>query len=950
MIITDKHYISLYINGRLVDLKDDASLSIRLNDVLFNPEQTKTTQASYSFTFTVPSTPNNDSILGYSNAMDKLNKFNVRYIAKVYADETLIFDGSIIVKGYNHQTKEYQCNLVSKKVYSLDDIFGEMKLTDIVWYANFQGASSINEVNANMDSKYYFPLVSYGVFQKDAVSCDDVGCEYTSKFNIDGYNKWWLESFYPSLKTLEVIKKAFEQKGYNVGGTAYNDPVISNIYQSISISEEQQPMMPVGNSKFGRIVLNAYFDNSSGNGMWMQDLSYPYLRVDPTSNQNDTTKYNFSTVDVWNVMGSGCTIDRFSDNYLYDPNEHLFVVPADGWYEIDLTGSFVLNSGSTTFNAMNYYNDGNCESTIHKVNMTGFTREVTEDCPIEFQLVRNYDYNAELIKGRHNVRYLSGDKNEQTFQQTGCGYTSNTVTNKIEWDTEFPHEELYSAYPPTETGAILSTSVAQSSTTLRSGRNVTDAMYGGSGEQAASGTRPRTRPRPTSATTIGYMTKSGSTMPFDQAVSDNFICGFSSWKGGTVAVAKNGYSWSKANTVKNEIFAKVDGLDFVSTGGTSSTTYNENSFIGSPTNVAGVYQNDEAVYGGVHCSVYLHKNDQLELLLLQRDYDGQKYSVLGYFSLVLTAIDDKTMEEMKASNYAYGTTTRFPDELNLTQFMNKDTKVSDWIESVLTAFNLQLTQNGNDISIDTNRGLKKTITNAIDIDNRASEYDAETSMIDYPRTMSVQYKIDTEEWGFEKTVPQAHINDVDWYNYGDSGFTVIRMSNDSYNTKDSTTSTNFSYTYYDNFYSGATKTLRIPVIEKSEYMADGYGYEEAMKHDGYSMTQRFWFRQPTSEDTVQLASYQHEDVYLSYPTNYFNTVNLSYKDSEKSLLTEYFNFVPLLSSNYVSVEVYLTPEEYRQIKCGAKVRYCTDIYWVSEISGFDPSGANKTTLKLIKQV
>ena len=33
-------------------------------------------------------------------------------------------------------------------------------------------------------------------------------------------------------------------------------------------------------------------------------------------------------------------------------------------------------------------------------------------------------------------------------------------------------------------------------------------------------------------------------------------------------------------------------------------------------------------------------------------------------------------------------------------------------------------------------------------------------------------------------------------------------------------------------------TITIPVIEKAEYMAEGYG-DEAMKHDGYSMTQRF---------------------------------------------------------------------------------------------------------------
>lgn len=978
-MITDKHYISLYINGELAELKSSGSLGIRLNDVLFKPEQTKTTQATYSFTFGLPSTPNNDKIFAYASNIDKLNKFNARYNATLYADEVLVFEGTIIVKGYNHNTKEYQCNLVSKKVYSLEEIFGDMVLTDIEWEESFLGAESINSVNASGTSKYYFPFVSYGVFQKDPISCDDVGCEYTSKFTIDEYSKFWIETFYPSLNTLEVIKKAFEQKGYRVGGTAFEDPIISNIYQSVNLADEQQPMYALGDYRFGVINMRFSFDNYTyDNGKWMQDLSFPYLRVDPTNDQADSTKYNLATVDLWNIVNTRPSEDddnefyMNSPSYIYEPSEHVFVVPRSGWYKVSLWADVNLLSAGTTFNAYNYYNSGDCESGITQSNMT-FTRDLDEDCPVEIQLVKNYDGNAELIKGKWNVRYFSGDKNETGFTQHGCGFTSNTIPNKEEWKTEFPHEELMAAFPPpTETAAIMETSVDQSAIVQRN-----YSKYGGITESAPSSRVFRTRQRPTSAYTQGYMTKIGETMPYDQAVSDSFICGFSSWKAskqpsgdtyiGNVAVQKNGYSWSKANIIKNEIFAKVGGMNLEDTSGNvSATTYNENTWSGAPNNYCNCYATNgvlDEMVGQAECCVWLEKNDILEILLLQRNYDVRRggndpYRVSGTCRLELRAMDDKLYENMKASNYTYDTLCRYSTLLNMSQYMNQDEKVSDWIENVLTAFNLQLTQNGNDIDIDTNRGLRKSITNYIDIDDRVSEYDAETSMIDYPRSMSVQYRIDKDEWGFEQTVPQEHINDKDWYEYGDSGYTVVRMSNDSYNTKDNTTSTNFSYTYYDDFTSGAT-TITIPVIEKAEYMADGYGYDEAMKHDGYSLTQRFWFRQPPTADKVKLSSYKrsvevsplpYEEVYLSYPINVYQGVNLSYKDTEKSLLTEYFNFVPLLSSNFVEVEVYLTPQEYYQIKCGSKVKYCTDIYWVSEISGYDPSGQNKTTLKLIKQV
>jgi hypothetical protein len=230
--------------------------------------------------------------------------------------------------------------------------------------------------------------------------------------------------------------------------------------------------------------------------------------------------------------------------------------------------------------------------------------------------------------------------------------------------------------------------------------------------------------------------------------------------------------------------------------------------------------------------------------------------------------------------------------------------------------------------------------------------------------MSVQYKVDVEEYGFECTVPQDHINDDDWYKYGDSGFTIINLSDDSYDTSTQNTTTNFSYTWYCPFTwkevrydstSGYVETgnealISIPTIEKSEYMAEGYGYEEAMKHDGYSFTQRFWYRQPPSTQNVILSDDMHEQVFLTYPTNSYDGFHLSYKDTEKSIVSEYFNISPMLSSNFLEAEVYISPQEFIQLKGGVMCHLDSDLYYTSEISGFDPSGSNPTTLKLIKKI
>ena len=182
------------------------------------------------------------------------------------------------------------------------------------------------------------------------------------------------------------------------------------------------------------------------------------------------------------------------------------------------------------------------------------------------------------------------------------------------------------------------------------------------------------------------------------------------------------------------------------------------------------------------------------------------------------------------------------------------------------------------------------------------------------------------------------------------------------NAKKTTSDVNlkFSYTYYDDFTwnevnsaftptSGDTITLRMPVISKFSYMIDGYDYEESMTHDGYGLAQRFWYRPDKTNAYVWLRTDPAERVQVYVPSNYKYGVNLSYKTTEPSLL-KYFNITPYLSSNYVTIEVYLTPDEYSRIKNGSLVHFDSDIYMVVEVQGYDASSNNPTTLKLMKKV
>ena len=985
-MVSDRHYIELYINKELMELESQDSLNLRINNVIFNPTKTTTTQAEYSYSFDIPSTPDNDRILGYANNLSKTNKFHARYPSQVYADGHLIFNGSLTIQKYNASKKMYTCNLVNIKVNSLEDIFGDAVLTDIPWEVDFDGANTINEVNGDLSTKYWFPFVSYGVFQKNYYNKDEVSADYTSKFDLDKYNKWWLETFYPSLNMVELMKKAFEWKGYKVTGNIFSDPNISNIYASCNLADEQVPIYNIGYQPMGSVHLTVNWSNYSSfnqemaydkqigrytnnSGAWSQDLKFPYFKVVGAPNANniivggDNTKYNFSTIQFWNMLDSrdnqNVQVNLLEDTYIYDPTEHVIVIPCSGWYRINLQTTCSLSGYGTTFETPQWtttflYNDDFKQRDIE------LKRDIGEQTPLEIQLIRNYDENIELIKGRHNIRYLDGNPNNETVTYWPYPFTpdlSSIMINKVEWDTDFPHQDLYGSAPPTKTEDIIAATEEESAT--RGGSR--SERYAPRSESTYKYLNSLS-----SKNSYGYMHKDNKVMPYDQAVSPAFICGFSSFSGGTVSVMRNGRSWSKLSTINNKIFAEVEGMELVGKGVHDETTYTptnycKNTYVNSPSNYCMSLNN--VMTGELHCCVWLEKNDILELVAVQRDFDEkQNYATSATCRLDITAITDRTQAELLADpNWNINSDIEFSEKLRLTNFTNNETKVVDWINDVVKAFNLEIIQDANFVEINTNQGIKKNITYAVDVDDRVGSDEAVAEYISYPKEMSVKYKINTEEWGFERTVPEDKIDLDNWKDYGDSGYTVIKLNDDTYETSSQNTQTNFSYTWYDNFTwkkvnqdgtedSGTTATITIPVIETSEYMADGYGYEEAMKHDGYGLTQRLWYRQAPSEQYVWLSDYMREKVWLAYPTNTRNRFNLSYKDSETSIVSEYFNIYPMLSSNYVSIEAFINPQEYINIKNGALVHYDSDLYYTSEISGFDPSGNNPTKLKLIKRI
>ena len=494
------------------------------------------------------------------------------------------------------------------------------------------------------------------------------------------------------------------------------------------------------------------------------------------------------------------------------------------------------------------------------------------------------------------------------------------------------------------------------------------------------------RPGPsgsTGETADWYIPKQYQMMQYDPYVSPNFICGFSSI-GNCVSFMKNYNSWATADGLVTTQFQCM-GYDKITgnpNGGGSLTQtrsdYHEQNSIGAPVN--NFARNSNTQYTArVSGIIYLERNDIIMAKAVIRQYqDSPNYDSSSgrgdpenWYSFNITngvfTLEALSPNETYATNVstgAWGLPTQFDKDLNIGNFLNAEEKISDFINNFVKAFNLSVTQEGNTIFLNKqnmNLSEKKV---PVDLDNRVDTRDSTSEPIDYPKSMQVNYNIDDEEAGFYYSVPEDHINDNDWKDWADRGSDKVMLNEYDDTADDESVSLNNSYCWYHDFnlrvYSNNpgyedvetwAGTISLPIISKDEWMIDNYKMEESMQNDGKSLRQRWWFRNPADTSKWLIDNVYNRQIYLAIPTNTnSNGFELSYKNKENTLLTRYFNILAMPESNLISVEAYITPEEYMRLKNGAPIKVDNDIYITCEIKGYDPSGNNTTEIIAMKKV
>jgi hypothetical protein len=79
-------------------------------------------------------------------------------------------------------------------------------------------------------------------------------------------------------------------------------------------------------------------------------------------------------------------------------------------------------------------------------------------------------------------------------------------------------------------------------------------------------------------------------------------------------------------------------------------------------------------------------------------------------------------------------------------------------------------------------------------------------------------------------------------------------------------------------------------------------------------------------------------------------ITLTYENKPNTILNAYFTVLVNAGSHYTELEGYLTPVQYSQLDGSVMAMFNGDQYYVAEVSAYDPTGRNKTTIKLIRKI
>lgn len=332
--------IELYIDGKLCDTGKD--FGVRLNRQLLNPAELNAKDAQYSYSITLPPTPANNAIFGYSNIEETKDKFNKLYSAELYVNSIRIFKGNF--RPSEISTKQYKGNLYIPAAKSIKDIFGDLKLAENpeyrIEFKDFsEYISKYNKAAADGPQMAIFPYALYGVLPKVPLTLDSNN--YSPRNIWDTSVRMGIQDLAPSINPLLMLKHIFNSRGYKLGGTAFDDERLTRLY--MSYKNETDYVQPWNYGYLAFMKIRGYWENVQNN----------YSKFERNGYQTDydgQTYYSSDLLDATNTVVN--ILEDPGTNILYkeikDQGNNIWTqcqihIPSSGFYKVRLKADLSID-------------------------------------------------------------------------------------------------------------------------------------------------------------------------------------------------------------------------------------------------------------------------------------------------------------------------------------------------------------------------------------------------------------------------------------------------------------------------------------------------------------------------------------------------------------------------------------------------------------------------------
>lgn len=275
------------------------------------------------------------------------------------------------------------------------------------------------------------------------------------------------------------------------------------------------------------------------------------------------------------------------------------------------------------------------------------------------------------------------------------------------------------------------------------------------------------------------------------------------------------------------------------------------------------------------------------------------------------------------------------DNIDLVQFLNADMKTDEFIDNFVKAFNLKLSQlDATTFSLDLKQTRQSVSSLSINLDNVASVRDRSNTPLGLPSLYKIGFTVNTDEQGFVESQDDGGGT----YSTGVTEENIVEQKS------------NFSYNWFKNITQGAV-VMPLPIISKSDVWAPTMSYPDAMAKRYTDLAYRFWYFDGQLNDLGASFQFNNEALVLAKVSNEIAGVNiLNYKNARFTLLDNYFTVLINGASHYTEIEAYITPAQYTALNGAILAQFNGDLYYIAELSGYDPTGRNKTKLKLIRRI